>query len=238
MTGPGDEPTRAGPGAPGPSGRTPALVSGLALFMALVAVVVSLFALSRTGDSDGTPGAAPTSTAAPPTPTDVPTDLPTPDPALDPTSTTDPSVEPTSEPTDGPDPAGVYAPAYQREPLRLQPSGNRYVDLDEPSGNSTSTAAELTYAGLISAWKLEFRQVALAEVRSPTTTANDCALQLRRAPIDSEFAPSKGQRVCVLTSANAAANQGIRQKIVLLQVDSIGSDGVLNLTLTAWVVPR
>ena len=75
-------------------------------------------------------------------------------------------------------------------------------------------------------------------MRTATVTANDCALQLRRAPIDNDFAPSKGQRVCVLTSAEAADGQDIQQKIVLLQVDSINADGVLNLTLSAWAVPR
>ena len=42
----------------------------------------------------------------------------------------------------------------------------------------------------------------------------------------------------MLTSAEAADGQGIQQKIVLLQVDSINADGVLNLTLSAWAVPR
>jgi hypothetical protein len=238
---PGGQPPYGGqpadrPAAGGSSGRMPGLVSGLALFLALVALVVSLFSLSRTGEEGATTVAAATPTSAPPTLTDDPT--PTDSMPTDSTATTDPSVEPTSEPTDGPDPGGVYTAAYQREQLRLQPSANRYIDLDEPSGNSTSTAAEFTYSGYDGQWSLHFRELALAEVRSPTATANDCALQLRRAPIDDNFAPSKGQRVCVLTSAEAAGSQGIRQKIVLMQVDSIGANGVLNLTLTAWTVPR
>jgi hypothetical protein len=51
-------------------------------------------------------------------------------------------------------------------------------------------------------------------------------------------AASKGQLVCVLTSRQSADDQGIRQKVVLMKVDSVGADGALNLTLTAWNVPR
>jgi len=63
-------------------------------------------------------------------------------------------------------------------------------------------------------------------------------VELRRAPIDPAVAPAKGQQLCVLTSATRATDQGIRQKVVLLRVDSIAADGTLNLTVTAWTVPR
>jgi hypothetical protein len=228
------------PGAPPPTlersaNRLPMLLASLALILAVVAAGVSLFALSRTGTpaaaaaAAATPTAAATDAAGAATPTDA---LPS-----DATATTEPSAESTSEPTDGPDPAGIYTVAYTAEPMRLQPSV-RYVDLDAPSGNAISSAAELVYGGLPPETKMQFRDVALASVNSPSATANDCVEQLRRAPVDLIFTPSKGQLVCVLTDRELADNQGIRQKVVLVKVDSLGADGTLNLTLTAWNVPR
>jgi len=213
------------------------VLAGCALVVSLLAIGISLAAFSRAGGSGPTPQPAGStgiaSAAAGPdasTPTDV---LPT-----DATETTAPSAEPTSEPTNGPDPSGVFEVAYQSEPLVLQPSG-RYIDLDEPSGNASSAVYELQYDGYPPGAKLDFSsEVALASINSPAPTANDCAKQLRREPIDSAFAPSKGQLICVLTSRQAADDQGIRQKIVLMKVNSITDDGTLNLTLTAWTVPH
>jgi len=220
-----------------PRGNLPLLLAGCALAVSLLAAGASLVALSRSAGSTTAPASAGSidtaSAAALPTgatPTDV---LPT-----DATETAAPTEEPTSEPTGGPDPSGVYEVAYQSEPLVLQPS-SRYVDLDEPSGNASGSVYELQYEGFAPGSKLEFSsEVALASINSPSPTANDCAKQLRREPIDTTFAPSKGQLICVLTSRSAADDQGIRQKIVLMKVNSITQDGTLNLTLTAWTVPR
>lgn len=215
----------------------PVLLACCTLVVSLLALAVALAAFSRAGDSGPTPrpagstgiasaaGASDAATATDALPTDA-------------TDTTAPTEEPTSEPTNGPDPSGVFEVAYQSEPLVLQPSG-RYVDLDEPSGNANSAVYELQYDGFPPNAKLEFNsEVALASINSPTPTANDCAKQLRREPIDSSFAPSKGQLICVLTSRQAADDQGIRQKIVLVKVNSITDDGTVNLTLTAWTVPH
>ena len=217
------------------SNRLPSLLATCALVVALIAAGVSLVALSRTSDQGrADPGRTRAEATQPSQPTESPTDaLPT-----DSTLTSDPTKEPTSEPTDGPDPAGTFTVAYQSEPLRLQPSSQRYIDLDEPSGNAASSAAEFTYSGYTSDFKMSFRSLALASVNSPAATANDCAQQLRRAPIDTTLAPSKGLLVCVLTDRQAADDQGIKQKVVLIRVDSIAQDGTLNLTLSAWNVPR
>jgi hypothetical protein len=230
-------PAQFQPATPPPArggNRGPMMMSGLALFVALVAAGVSIVALSQASKPAGAAAApSPTigSTATGPGPSvDV---TPTDD-----TETTAPSPEPTSDPSDGPDPSGVYAVAYAAEPLVLQPS-SRYVDLDAPSGNSSSAVYELQYSGTAPAAKLEFNSdVALASIASPAPTANDCVQQLRRAPIDPIFTPSKGQQVCVLTSRSAADDQGTRQRVVLMKVNSVTEDGTLNLTLSAWTVPR
>jgi hypothetical protein len=230
-------PAQFQPDRPSPekgSNRGPMMLAGLALFVAVVAAGVSIVALSQASRpaaaaAGATPTGGSTAPAANPSVDVTPTDD---------TGTTAPSSEPTSDPTDGPDPSGVYTVAYAAEPLVLQPSG-RYVDLDAPSGNSSSAVYELQYNGFAPAAKLEFNNdVALASIASPAPTANDCVQQLRRAPIDPTFTPSKGQQVCVLTSRSAADDQGTRQKVVLMKIDSITEDGTLNLTLSAWTVPR
>lgn len=226
------------PEPPSPQRRRglPVFLAGCSLVLSMVALAVAVAAFSRAGEPGPTPHAVGSTGLAPAAPSDsaTPTDvLPT-----DATDTTAPTEEPTSEPTNGPDPSGVFEVAYQSEPLVLQPSG-RYIDLDEPSGNAESAVYELQYEGLSPATKFDFNgQDELASINSPSPTANDCAKQLRREPIDSSFAPSKGQLICVLTSRAAADEQGIRQKIVLMKVNSIADDGTLNLTLTAWTVPR
>jgi hypothetical protein len=223
-----DQQTQPPPDRPGT--RVPTMLSALALLVALVAAGVSLVALSRTGDRvEAAP--APTPSVAPSSTDASPTSFP------DATATTEPTGESTADPTDGPDPSGNYTVAYAAEPLRLQPS-DRYVDLDEPSGNASSAQAELLYSGFAPEFQFRFRNVSLASITNPTASANDCVIQLRRAPIDLTFAASKGQLVCVLTSRQSADDQGIRQKVVLMKVDSVGADGALNLTLTAWNVPR
>jgi hypothetical protein len=241
-TGPMSPEGRDQPGSPPPApersgDRMPMLLASLALVLAVVAAGVSLVALSRTGTSAAAASAASSTPTAPAT--DTTPAAPTPADSLpsDATATTEPSAESTTEPTDGPDPAGVYTVAYTAEPMRLQPS-DRDIDLDAPSGNANPAAAELLYGGFPPETKMQFRGVALASVNSPSATANDCVERLRRAPIDLSFTPSKGQLVCVLTDRDLADNQGIRQKVVLVKVDSVGADGTLNLTLTAWNVPR
>jgi hypothetical protein len=222
--------------------QTPLYVAVLALVTALIAAGVSVAALARSGDRSAAAAPAPAATTVAPTgvsatePAGGETPEPTDEPPIGPT--TDPSPESTSEPTGGPDPRGVYTVAYERETLRLQPSSSRSVDLDQPTANAATGTSEFYYSGYAPATKMVFDDVSIAEIRSPQPTANDCVQELRRAPIDLSVAPAKGQLLCVLTSAGSAAEQGIRQKVVLLRVDSLTADGTLNLTASAWTVPR
>lgn len=236
MAYPNNPPTGAG-------ARLPLLLSGLALITALVAAGVALVALSKTSDG-GTPAvvagsstsvtpppitALPTGPTSPGEPSDLPTDA---------TATTAPSLEPTGEPTGGPDPSGTFTVAYPSETLRLQPSSSRSVDLDTPTGNAPSGTYEFSYTGSTPNLRLYFsNDVAVAEIQTPNPNAGDCAVELRRAPIDSDVVPAKGKMLCVLTSADRAASQGNTQKLVLLRMATLTEDGTLNLSLTAWNVP-
>lgn len=220
-----------------PGGRTPMLFASLAVVLALVATIVSVAAFLRAGDKDVAVAVA--STAAPTTsPAPGPTTTAA-GPSVTAEPTTEPIEEPTAEPTDGPDPSASFTVAYEKKPLRLQPSSARSIDLDLPTANAGSATGELQYIGGVPSTKLEFFSgSSIAEVNVPAPTANDCAQQLRQAPIDSDVAPSKGQQLCALTSADRSVSQGIRQKIVLIRIDAIASDGTLNVTVSAWNVPR
>ncbi|HEY6744849.1 MAG TPA: hypothetical protein VI357_03940 [Mycobacteriales bacterium] len=214
-------------------------VSSLALVLALLAALVSVVALVRSGEggsvaaaSTPTPTGTAPETSGAPTPTDVATD----DPAVDPT--TDPPVEGTGEPTGAPDPTGVYTPVYQQEKLRLQPCA-RYVDLDEPRAGTESEVSEFRYCGGSVRTQIAFSgDLTIAETKDPNATANDCAQEIRRAPINSPLTPAAKQSLCIVTSASAADSQGIRRKLVLMTVDSIGQDDTMNVTVTAWNIPR
>lgn len=229
------EPERAPATSDRFDGRTPMLFASLAVVLALVATIVSVAAFLRTGDKAvaAAPTPAPATSQAPAPTTTAP------DPSVTTEPTTEPTEEPTAEPTDGPDPSASFTVAYEKKPLRLQPSSARSIDLDLPTANAGSATGELEYIGGVPSTKLEFFSgSSIAEVNSPAPTANDCAQQLRQAPIDPDVAPSKGQQLCVLTSADRSVSQGIRQKIVLIRIDAIASDGTLNVTVSAWNVPR
>ena len=222
-------PPAPAPPPAGPAGRAPLYLASLALVVALLAALVSLVALSRTGDEP--PPAATGTTAPAPGP-----DPATPEPTAAPTE--DPPVEPTDEPTGAPDPSGVFTPAYEQEVLRIQPSSSRYIDLDEPSANARSGTGEFYYSSSLPVGNLFFDEVDVAEIKSAAPTAGDCVQELRRAPIDTTVVPVRGKALCVLTSAGRAASQGLRRKVVLIRMDALSEDGTLNLTLTAWDVPR
>lgn len=233
------EPGRADRSQPG---RTPLYLSALALVTALIAALVSTVALARSGDVEAAPPAPASSTSqqmpeATLEPTVEPTDGPTAEPSVDPTD--DPTDEPTGEPTGAPNPTGVFTVVYQQEKLRLQPSCSRYVDLDEPRAGALSDISEFRYCGSGVRSQVFFNSdLTVAEVKMSTASANDCAQELRRAPIDPVLTPTAKQNFCLVTSAADADAQGIRRKIVLLTVESIAQDDTMNVTVTAWNVPR
>jgi hypothetical protein len=227
--GPAGEPDRP-PGPPRSGGRLPVLFSGLALIVALVAAGVSLFALSRTGDQ---PVAAPTPTVVPTADGPVVTTAP----PTGATGITDPSTEPPTEATGVPDPHGTYTPVYQQKALRLQPSNQRYIDVDKPSADADGTRGEFQYSDTYTPPKMLFNQLTVAKLTNTDGSPGDCAEQLDSAPIDGQFTPAKGDLICVLTDANKAVDEGITRKLALLRVDAIAPDGTMNLTVNAWSVP-
>jgi hypothetical protein len=80
-----------------------------------------------------------------------------------------------------------------------------------------------------------------AEVSGPTATPKDCLETIRKDPGRSPIAPKQGMTLCVVTDQNAAAAQGISQKLVFVTIDAVSVNnnvGVLNMTARAWTVPQ
>jgi hypothetical protein len=220
------------------------VVAVLALVVGLAGVVLSAMALGRSGEA--TDLAAKANNRVVPG-TVEPTVAPTEEPSVAPTpdgggQTTEPG--PSTSPADI-NPTAQFTVAYEGEHLRVRSvacgyGSNTYVDLDEPRVAGTDDAGtELGYEDC-DPGKLN-TGLSFAEVEGPTATPKDCLEKIRTDPGRSPVAPKPGMTLCIVTSQNAAAAQGITQKLVFVTVDSISVDnrvGVLNLTAKAWKVPQ
>jgi len=78
-------------------------------------------------------------------------------------------------------------------------------------------------------------------VAGPNATPADCLETIRTNPGRSPLVPTAKMTLCFLTSQNAAADEGISQKLVFVTGNSVTVDantGVLNATAKTWAVPR
>jgi hypothetical protein len=226
------------------------VVAVLALVVGLAGVVLSAMALGRSGEA--TDLAARANTRALPSPgnpspvnpdpvdTGAPTATPTPDEGGSQTAGPGPSTSPADI-----SPTAQFTNAYDGEHLRVRSvacmySSNTYVDLDEPRiAGTEEPGTELGYGGC-DPGKLS-TSLSFAEVEGPTVTPKDCLEKIRTDPGRSPVAPKSGMTLCFVTNQNAAAAQGITQKLVFVTVESISVDnnvGVLNVRAKAWTVPQ
>jgi hypothetical protein len=213
------------------------IVAVLALIISLAGVIISALALGRSDKAATLASRAndrplPVATAGPtevPAPADTTSDAP-----ADPGATTPPGdISPTAE----------FGIKYQSQTLRVQSqecnAGYRTgIDLDEPRV-LRGPEGDITYGGC-SPGTIE-TELPLAEIPGQQATPADCLENIRTAPAQSPVAPANGLSLCFLTSQNAAASEGITQKLVFLTVDSVtksNDHGVLNITLKAWNVPE
>ncbi len=58
------------------------------------------------------------------------------------------------------------------------------------------------------------------------------------APLNRNVTPSTGLTLCIVNSSDRAAAQGISQKLFLVTITSIAVDDTIDLTTTAWDIPR
>jgi hypothetical protein len=141
------------------------------------------------------------------------------------------------------DPRASYGVKYEKQVLVISDPGcysRERIDLDEPrvapgggvdvtvSGacNSTPATAEIDGKAALSA--------------SAQVTPNECVELLRTAPLSAERAIplNRGVVLCVHTDFSAAQTAGLPWIIALVEVTSVGNDGRVELTVTAWNVPN
>ena len=220
---------------------TTLVIAVLGLVVGVAGVAVAALALGRSDRAVSLAGSA-RQAPAPAATTPVAADPGTADPATEPAA--DPSADPSATPTEI-SPTAQFTVAYQGEHLRVRsPSctnsvDHMNVDLDEPRVASADANTEFNYAncdpGQINT------VLAFAQVSGPDATPSDCLETIRTNPGRSPIAPSTGMTLCFVTSQDAAANQGISQKLAFVTVDSITTDndtGVLTVTAKAWKVPQ
>ncbi|HEU4349677.1 MAG TPA: hypothetical protein VFR35_18020 [Actinoplanes sp.] len=238
-TAPDEEPAPA----PAAKGRLATLVAFVAVLVALLAAGIAGWAVHRANVAvaasdrlaDQISGAAqPTATPAQHTPTEPGAEAPTQEPTPDPGLTTEPTL----------DPQAVYEKKYDKRVLTAQIpySGSRYIDLDAPRVDDQDGADVTLHTGnTSSSFNLEFPDgAAAASVDDPQTTPNDCAEKIQYSPLapGDRYSFRQGDVFCVKTSLTAAQARADNQRIVVLEIKSVGSDDTISLSVTAWDVPR
>lgn len=145
--------------------------------------------------------------------------------------------------TEAPDvlnPRSEYERSYTDQ--ILTPRAGRWsgvgIDLDEPRADVSGTATDLTLDSAAVPQLIMSYGVSAARVTERLEAAG-CADRIRTGPLpDDEHVPAqKGTLLCIATSRSGAADQGIDQRMVLLEVTGLADDGTVSLNLNAWVVP-
>jgi hypothetical protein len=230
-------------GTPAPRGRrrarlTPTALSGLAVLISVVALVVAVLAYARGGDGSDTAGrqvpAAPSTTSAP-TGTSAATSLPT-------DESTDESAEETLSGTDGALPSGgaPYTVVRQDIPVTLKGglSVERSLDLDQPQVNADSTRSDVTFSTYEDPPVLKFASTAVATTRAQAVTPDECASNIQLSPTDQEVELSQELVLCTVTNGVGAVNEPSRPKMARIVVNAVSRDGTATLTITTWEIPR
>jgi hypothetical protein len=157
---------------------------------------------------------------------------------------TTPAGRPGPSPTPGQiDPRADFTVVYQQQELQLPNPGSYnsvYVDLDEPRvGVRNNYDITLTGSGDRMYFQLP-DDVMSSSVGVPSVTPKECAEKIRTAPLadDATVPPKAGVVLCIATSLDDAAKQGITRKMVVLQVRAVGADGTVNILVSAWAIPQ
>lgn len=231
------------------SSRGPWFVAILALLIAIVAAVLARSAASQAqraeqlaselksqaavepGDTQGLePSAGAQDTA---------------EPVADPEPVAEATPVPTITPPDVLDPQADYRLTYSDEILNPQPTNDSSaeIDLDEPRVGPEQSKVDIVidvgYDSTVPVIRLE-DGVAAAEAPSEAATPADCADLIRTGPVPDRYSvpAQRGTVLCIATSREQAAAQGINQKLVVLHVTELGADGRVTLHLDAWEVPQ
>jgi hypothetical protein len=227
------------------------LLAFAALGLALIATVLSAHALGKATRSEqrladlvsaapaASPAAVEEAAGDQPGPTS-PSPLP-------PAGQTRPPESPAVESPDAPDvlnPRATFTLAYAEEVLtvRALSRSTAYLDLDEPRVGVERGADMAMAVSTSNPIPYFFFQdgVVAAEATSAELSAHDCRELIRTGPLPrgTQVPAQRGLVLCVATSAEQAATEGISQKIAVLHVTALSEEGRATVHVTAWEVPR
>jgi hypothetical protein len=162
---------------------------------------------------------------------------------------------PSDEETFSLPPVGDYQLVYERKQITLHPSPSaafdplkpaerctdRSIDLDQPLVISGLEEGDVAYRYVCVAERspeLTFADPRVAIVRPGRVSPEDCAQRIGSAPTDAEVIPSQELTLCAVTDGVGDPNQPRRAKIVLMVIDKVETNGTVNVTLSAWEIPR
>lgn len=210
------------------------LLAAAALVVALLSIIVS----AMTAISGGDEGSALPATDSRPTTTSA---AEQPDPSdQQPDSNGEPTVIDTRRIT----PDDDFELVKEKQEFKLYPAEEcdlRFFDVDEPRAGAEREVAEFGYGSDCATIKPHIDitgDSAISLVDSPNATAKDCAEAVQRAPVNEPFVPTGDTNLCLITSAEAAAQEGTTRKVALVAVVSLGQDGLMTIEVTTWTVPR
>lgn len=234
-------------GGPSPLAKAPLLLAGAAILVAIVALGVAVVAnrqADRAGErADAALAAVPASAVPPPAGGPTPGAPVAPSPrVVPPTTGTVPT--PAASPLGVLNPQATYRQHYTGQVLNPQSTSNSTVeiDLDEPRVASVRDSADMSlhlgYSSTVPYLTLDNGVVA-AYGSGATLQPKDCAELIRTSPVpkDSQIPAQKGLVLCVATSLESAGSQGIKQRMVVLQVTELSATGKVAMSLGAWEVP-
>ncbi|GIF12082.1 hypothetical protein [Actinoplanes teichomyceticus] len=241
----GTPPAKAQKGAGrGRSGWT-AVLAGLALLLAAVAVVLSWHANSVAGDAAARADKL-AARAAPPSGPAV--TVPPPDPVQSTTAPVDPG-QPSESAEGSPPPLGPetqFDQFYIETALEIPGpcNGAVYIDLDKPRVQVDPAIAELSYHNPCTAGNTPYLTlqpgVEGTSYDSEAVKPSDCVTRIAVRPLAKEgrLPAVQGDVYCLLTSDSDAQRIGIPRKMVVVSVTGLGKADALALQATAWNIPR
>ncbi|HWG97822.1 MAG TPA: hypothetical protein VNV66_00495 [Pilimelia sp.] len=226
--------------------------AALALGAAGLAVLIALAALVLSFRANAVAERAAARVGAPP-PAGAPSSVASPAPTSDPPS--EPAGEESGPSSPAPledaplNPQTVYERAYVTQTLRLQVPDScsaMRADLDEPRAAVSEDRADLVLQGPCSGGDTLRLQVAeggggstVTDTSAGALTAVECDDRIRKAPLATgAFVPVQpGVVLCVATSPAAAQQQGHERRMAVVEVKAVGRDGTVAIEVRAWKIP-
>jgi hypothetical protein len=148
-----------------------------------------------------------------------------------------------------PDPGATFTEAWPQSPIILEihplateSIGSRDIDLDKPEVGADANKADLQLYVSFGHVAFQFpANVLAATMPSQNVQPSECVTRFdtARLPPDASIDPhTDNLTLCINTSREEAARQGIPWKVVLLHVNFVEADGTVHASLRAWDISQ